>query len=77
MPASNQQMLKRIFRSCMRWDGISGTNSFGMATPGEVFTTIGLCTKTSSANTQVTTDDGTPPPAVTPLRTGGDRMRLA
>ncbi|KAG6365152.1 hypothetical protein INS49_006759 [Diaporthe citri] len=64
---------------CMRWDGISGTNSFGIVTPGEVFTTIGLCTKTVyTQNTQVTTDDGgSPVPAVTPLRPGSDRMRLA
>ncbi|KAI7787953.1 hypothetical protein LA080_013258 [Diaporthe eres] len=64
---------------CMRWDGISGTNSFGIVTPGEVFTTIGLCTKTVyTQNTQVTTLEGSSPvPAVTRLRPGSDRMRLA
>lgn len=60
----------------MRWDGISGTNSYGMITPGEVFTTIGLCTKSSLTDKQVTTDEGTPTPAVSRLRPGSNRMRL-
>lgn len=60
-------MLRRIRCSCMRWDGVSGTNSFGMGTPGEVFTTVGLCTQTLHAATQVTTNDGSPTPAISPV----------
>ncbi|KAK2605121.1 hypothetical protein N8I77_007990 [Diaporthe amygdali] len=63
---------------CMRWDGISGTNSAGLGTPGEVFTTIGPCTKTIERHVQVSTiPAGTTGPAVTPLRPDGRRMRLA
>ncbi|KAJ0109275.1 hypothetical protein J7T55_009606 [Diaporthe amygdali] len=63
---------------CMRWDGISGTNSAGLGTPGEVFTTIGPCTKTIERHVQVSTIPAfTTGPAVTPLRPDGRRMRLA
>lgn len=77
MPVSGQQILKDYLCSCMRWDGISGTNSWGMVTPGEVFTTIGLCTKTVyTKDTQATPVDGGSP-AVTRIRPGSNRMRLA
>ena len=61
----------------MRWDGISGTNTFGIVTPGEVFTTIGLCTRTVYAPSQTSTPlaggSEATAPAVTP---GSDRTWL-
>ncbi|KAG8156681.1 hypothetical protein KVR01_013472 [Diaporthe batatas] len=64
---------------CMRWDGSSGIDSWGFITPGEVFTTVGLCTppQTAQGPVQVSTLAGeSSAPAVSRHGPRGDRIRL-
>ncbi|POS80174.1 hypothetical protein DHEL01_v201437 [Diaporthe helianthi] len=66
---------------CMRWDGSSGINSWDMVTPGEVFTTVGLCTPPKTVEledpAQVSTLGGeSAAPAVSRHGPRGDRIRL-
>lgn len=72
-------LIQSFIDSCMRWDGSSGIDSWGIVTPGEVFTAIGLCAppKTVQGPSQVSTLDGeSTAPAVSRHGPRGDRIRL-
>lgn len=62
----------------MHWEGVSGVNSNGIVTPGEVFTTFGTCSYTKRTDRQVSTfPEGPFVPALSRHGPGSAETRVA